>query len=481
MNKVRVRIGPSPSGDPHVGTAYISLFNYVFAKKYNGIFVVRIEDTDQKRSNKSSEKAILDSLKWLGLQWDEGPDIGGIHGPYKQSERIHIYKKYALELVEKNYAYWCSCTPERLSYLKEYQKKNGQSSKYDKYCLNKTKSQVRKEISQSIHGGVIRLKVEIDKLIKFKDLLRGDIVINSNEIDDQILLKSDGFPTYHLANVIDDHLMKITHVFRGEEWITSTTKHIILYKAFGWKYPEYCHLPLLRDKNRNKLSKRNSSVSIDFYKKNGFLPEALINLLGLNAYALKDDNEIFSLEEFINNFSLKSIPLSGPVFDVEKLKWLNGIYIREKYNDDKWIKYLYDNLFNLSYMKQIIPLIKNRVETFDEFLRYSDFFFKTEILLQNIDDYIVNGHTLNESIVIYELIIAELSSIDLFSDLEIKKIFKKLCRERKIKNKDLFMPIRMGLMGSINTPPLFITMSVLGKTRSCSRINAIILFLRKNK
>lgn len=481
MKKVRVRIGPSPSGDPHVGTAYISLFNYVFAKKYNGIFVIRIEDTDQKRSNKSSEYAILDSLKWLGLQWDEGPDVGGKYGPYRQSERISIYKKYALKLVEEGSAYWCSCTPDRLLYLKEYQQKNGQSSKYDGYCLKKTKSQVEKEISQSIYGGVIRLKVKSDKLIKFSDMLRGEIVINSNEVDDQILLKSDGFPTYHLANVIDDYLMEITHVFRGEEWITSTAKHIILYEALGWHAPNYCHLPLLRDKNRNKLSKRNSSVSIDFYRKNGFLPEVLINLLGLNAYSLKDNSEIFSLKEFISNFSLKSIPLSGPVFDIEKLKWLNGIYLREKYSDDKWMTHIYNNLFNISYMKQIIPLIKNRVETFDEFLKYSYFFFKTEILLEDINDYIINGCNIKESICIYELIISKLSLMNLFSSLNIKEMFKALCTEKNIKNKDIFMPIRMGVMGSIKTPPLFNTMAVLGKTRSCSRINAIILFLKKNK
>jgi len=480
MKKVRVRIGPSPSGDPHVGTAYISLFNYIFAKKYDGSFIIRIEDTDQKRSNKSSEIAILDSLKWLGLQWDEGPDIGGEYGPYKQSERIDIYKKYVIKLVEKNSAYWCSCTPQRLAHLKEYQQKNGQSSKYDGYCLKKTKSQVKKEISKSIYGGVVRLKVKADKLITFSDMLRGNIVINSKEIDDQILLKSDGYPTYHLANVIDDYLMKITHVFRGEEWITSTPKHILLYEELGWKPPFFCHLPLLRDKNKNKLSKRNLSVSIDFYRKNGFLPESLINLLGLNAYSLKDENEIFSLEKFIKNFSLKSIPLGGPVFDVEKLKWLNGIYLREKYSDEDWIKHIYNNLFDFSYMKKIIPLIKNRVETFDEFLKYSDFFFKTEISLKDINNYIINGYNINESVSIYELILAKTSTIDVFSELEIKKILKNLCKEKDIKNKDLFIPIRIGIMGSINTPPLFSTIAVLGKTRFCSRINAIILFLKKN-
>src|SRR5512142_1764426 len=324
---VRTRIAPSPTGDPHVGTAYVALFNYAFARKHGGQFLLRIEDTDRERSSAASEAMIFEALHWLGLRWDEGPDVGGPHGPYRQSERTAIYREHAAELVRRGAAYPCFCTRERLDALREEQKARKQNFGYDGHC----RALPREEAGRRAATGephVVRLAMPAEGETVVADLLRGELRFDNAQVDDQVLLKSDGFPTYHLANVVDDHLMGITHVIRAEEWLSSLPKHAILYQGFGWEPPVFCHLPLLRNADRSKISKRKNPVSVNFYKRAGYLPEVMLNFLALMGWSMPDEHEEFTLEEFIDEFTLERISLGGPVFDVEKLRWLNGKYLR---------------------------------------------------------------------------------------------------------------------------------------------------------
>ncbi|MGL6170198.1 MAG: glutamate--tRNA ligase [Fusobacteriaceae bacterium] len=327
--KVRTRIAPSPTGDPHVGTAYIALFNIGFSAINNGEFILRIEDTDQNRYTAGSEQMIFDTLGWLGLNWAEGPDIGGASGPYRQSERFHLYGDYAKKLVEDGEAYYCFCTSERLDNLRERQKAMGKAPGYDGHCRSLSKEEVETRLAAG-EEHVIRLKMPYDGETIIKDRLRGEIVFENDKIDDQVLLKGDGFPTYHLANVVDDHLMEITHVIRAEEWIPSTPKHIQLYKAFKWEAPEFIHMPLLRNSDRTKISKRKNPVSLLWYKEEGYLKEGLVNFLGLMGYSFPDAREIFSLQEFKDNFDIDRVSIGGPVFDLVKLGWVNNQHMRLK-------------------------------------------------------------------------------------------------------------------------------------------------------
>ncbi|MFH1132138.1 MAG: glutamate--tRNA ligase, partial [Pseudomonadota bacterium] len=298
---VRVRIAPSPTGDPHVGTAYVVLFNYAYAKRHGGKFILRIEDTDQTRSSRGSEDAILRSLRWLGLEWDEGPDVGGPHGPYRQSERSAIYKEHADLLIERGHAYRCFCTPERLTELRAKQREAKQDPGYDGKCRELDPEEVAKRVAAN-EPHVVRLKMPKDGETVVPDLLRGEVVISNQQSDDQVLMKSDGMPTYHLANVVDDHLMGITHVIRAEEWISSTPKHLRLYEGFGWELPTFIHLPLLRNKDKSKISKRKNPVSLDYYREIGILPQAMINFLALLGWSYGDDQEKFTLEQMVEKF-----------------------------------------------------------------------------------------------------------------------------------------------------------------------------------
>lgn len=331
MKKIRVRIAPSPTGDPHVGTAYIALFDYVFAKQNGGDFIIRIEDTDRERYNPESEKKILNNLKWLGLKWDEGPDIGGPKGPYRQSERSDIYIKYGNELLEKGAAYKCYCSQERLTELREEQKRKNLPPGYDGKCRN---------INSTEYEGkefVLRLRMPNSGQTVVNDLLRGEVKFENIKMDDQILVKRDGMPTYHLANVVDDHLMEISHIIRAEEWIPSTPKHIALYRAFGWEEPVWIHMPLLRNSNKSKISKRKNDTSLSSYKDRGYLKEALINFLALMGWHPDGTKEIFSVEEMVKEFDFNKVHLGSPILDIDKLNWMNREYIKS-YNISKLSK-----------------------------------------------------------------------------------------------------------------------------------------------
>lgn len=373
MQKVRTRIAPSPTGDPHVGTAYIALFNRCFTKQHAGEFILRIEDTDQVRSSAKSEQDILSALRWLGLNWDEGPDVGGPHGPYRQSERSALYQDQIKVLLERGHAFHCFCSADRLTELRNRQMAEKAPLGYDGHCLELSQNEIAdKLVTAEEH--VIRMRVPREGECQFKDMLRGDINIAWQQIDMQVLMKSDGLPTYHFANVVDDHFMEITHVIRGEEWINSTPKHLLLYQHFGWEAPIYCHMPLLRNPDKSKLSKRKNPTSINYYRDMGYLPQALVNYLGMMGWTMPDGREIFSVDEMTEQFDLLRVSLGGPVFDVEKLDWLNGKYIRETLNDEAFITLFAQWAFQQDKMAKIVPLIKERIVRFSDVVPLAGFF-----------------------------------------------------------------------------------------------------------
>ena len=334
MNLVRVRFAPSPTGYLHVGGLRTALYNYLFARKNNGKFILRIEDTDRNRYVEGAVEKLISSLKWCGLEYDEGPDVEGQYGPYMQSERLALYKQHAQQLVDAGKAYYCFCTPERLEALREdQQRRKLPQAKYNKLCLSLSKKEIDEKLSSGIQH-VIRLNVEPDQKIIFDDIIRGKIEFESNNVDDQVLIKGDGYPTYHLANVVDDHLMEISHVIRGEEWLSSTPKHVLLYNFFGWEKPHFAHLPLLLNPDRSKLSKRQGDVAVEDYRDKGYLKDALVNFVALLGWNAGDDQEFYYIDELIQKFSLEKVNKSGAVFDLEKLNWLNAEHLRKKSNDE---------------------------------------------------------------------------------------------------------------------------------------------------
>lgn len=357
---VRTRIAPSPTGYPHIGTVYQALFDWAYARKHDGKFIVRIEDTDQTRLVADAEEKIFSSIDWFGLSEDESVRKGGPFEPYRQSERLEIYNKYAKELVEKGVAYYCDCTPERLKEVRDLMQKEGKNPMYDKHC---------RELGKT--SGVIRLKVPESTTIVVMDGIRGEISFESSSVDDQVLIKSDGFPTYHLAVVVDDHTMEITDVVRGEEWLTSTPKHWLLYDFFGWTRPNFYHTPVLRNPDKSKLSKRHGHTSVEWYKEAGFLPEAILNFLALMGWSHPEEKEIFSLTEFIELFDLKDLKPVGPIFDLNKLTWMNGMYIRETQNAKLKTQILeFDpslNEMDDQMLEKFLDIAKSRMKTLKEF------------------------------------------------------------------------------------------------------------------
>ncbi|MBN2724029.1 MAG: glutamate--tRNA ligase [Deltaproteobacteria bacterium] len=478
--EIKTRIAPSPTGDPHVGTAYIALFNYVFAKKNGGKFLLRIEDTDQTRCRADSEKAIMESLRWLGLEWDEGPDCGGAAGPYRQSERQEIYLEHANILIERNEAYRCFCTPEILAKDREQQQKDGNRRfGYNRRCRN-IEPEVSAKRAASGEPFTVRLKMPIDGTSVFRDELRGDISRPNEELDDQVLIKSDGFPTYHLANVVDDHLMGITHVIRAEEWIPSTPKHVRLYDAFGWEMPVWVHMPLLRnaDKNKSKISKRKNPVSLQYYKEIGIFPETLVNFLALMGFSFGNDVEKFSLNEMTEVFSFEKISLGGPVFDLEKLTWLNGLYLREKSQnqllDDVMSLYL-----NKEYLSKILPLVHERMKTITDFVDLTTFFFNADL------DYSLEGRlmlpktrTPKEMSALFEEAAEKIDVLVDYNHEELDRIFRGMAEERGWKIKEVFMPVRIACFARKASPPLFESMEVTGKERIRRRLRKAAEFIK---
>lgn len=465
--EIRTRIAPSPTGDPHIGTAYMALFSSALAKSQGGKFILRIEDTDQTRSTPESEQAIMESLRWIGLEWDEGPDVGGPNGPYRQSERTETYRTHCNELLEKGHAYRCFCTPERLNKMREEQAEKGLSG-YDGHCASLSPEEVKAKMDEG-QPHVVRLLMPKEGDCILPDLLRGDIAVPWITVDDQILMKSDGFPTYHLANVVDDHLMGITHVVRGEEWITSGPKHLHLYECFGWTPPTFCHLPLLRNLDKSKLSKRKNPTSIFYYRQAGFLPEALLNYLGLMGYTLPSGEEKFSLDEMLHDFDIKRVSLGGPIFDVAKLTWLNGRYMREDLDADALLEKLKGWLLNDETWKQILPLAQKRLEKLSDLLPMTAFFFADRL---QYDPQLLIPKKLegNDVAQLLQISLWEMEKIRSWDTETLHQCFVNIAEKEEMKIRDVVAPFFVALTGSKSSTPLFETMAVLGSDMTRRRV-----------
>jgi len=465
---VRTRIAPSPTGDPHVGTAYIALFNMVFARQHGGQFLLRIEDTDQTRSTPESEQAILDSLRWLGLDWDEGPDVAGDCGPYRQSERMDIYKEHCQTLIDNGHAFYCFATAEELDEMRKEQMANGETPKYDGRGLLLSDDEVQAKLAAG-EPYVVRMKIPTEGACVFNDMLRGEISIDYAQVDMQVLLKADGMPTYHLANVVDDHLMKITHVMRGEEWINSAPKHLLLYKYFGWEAPVLCHLPLLRNTDKSKLSKRKNPTSINFYQRMGYLPEAVLNYLARMGWSMPNEEEKFSLEQMIENFDINTVSLGGPVFDVEKLDWLNGRWLREDLSEDQLANRIRDWALNEDYLRAILPLVSTRLEKMSDIGPLTQMFFMG---LPDVseEDFQFKKLELDQVKKILQFTAWRLDALRSWDKDSIYTSLNELAAQMELKLRDLMQPLFVALSGQSTTPPLFDAMVVVGADLTRARV-----------
>ncbi len=495
---IRTRFAPSPTGFLHIGGLKTALFAYLFAKKSDGKFILRIEDTDQNRYVEGGMEQIIWSLKWAGINYDEGPDVGGEYKPYIQSERREIYQKYINELLDKGFAYRCFCTNERLEEMRRKQEENKMPPKYDKHCLSLSKE----EIDQKVANGekyVIRMKAPDNEWIKFNDLIKGKIEFNTKELDDQVLIKSDGLPTYHFAVVVDDHLMNISHVIRADEWVSSTPKHILLYKYFDWKEPEYAHVPpILAPGGKKKLSKREGSVSVNEFVNLGYLPEGMINYLVLLGWNPGTTEEIFTMEELIEKFDLSKCQKAGAVFDIKRLEWVNGQHIRKmdtmifrtklmdyiiqdinkRANNESFIKFAIieqERINKLSEYKQDFNIIYNFDESYDGEL----------ILNEKMGaDKVSAELAFNESIKLiesidFEKLNSEVIKTDNSKLIELKKSYEEFIKNKfldlvknlNMKNGQILWPVRYALTGTDKSPTIFELVWILGKEESVRRLN----------
>ena len=469
---VRTRIAPSPTGDPHVGTAYVALFNMAFAHSQGGEFLLRIEDTDQARSTPESEKAILDALHWLGLEWNEGPDNGGPKGPYRQSERSEIYQKYAQQLLDSGHAFRCFCSPEVLDEMRSAQIANKEPVGYDGRHMHLSDNEVASRMAKG-ESYVIRMKVPREGTCNFNDMLRGEISIDWAQIDYQVLLKADGMPTYHLANVVDDHLMEISHVIRGEEWINSAPKHILLYQYFGWEIPVFCHLPLLRNVDKSKLSKRKNPTSILFYQRMGYLPEALLNYLGRMGWSMPDEREKFTLAEMLEVFDIERVSLGGPVFDVEKLSWLNGMWIREALTDEQLADRLQDWALNRDALMAFLPFAKQRMETLSDIAPLGNYLVSgmLPITAEQLKSAGIDEEPLLE---VLQYSLWRLEAIQHWQRDTIFEALKSVSEGMNIKLKPFLAPLFIAIAGSSASISVMDSMNLLGADMSRARLRHAI-------
>jgi glutamyl-tRNA synthetase len=474
-SKVRVRIAPSPTGDPHVGTAYMALFNRAFAHKRGGKFVLRIEDTDQVRYNPTSVAEIIESLRWLDLMPDEGPGIGGEYGPYVQTERRDIYIKHANMLLESGHAYRCFCTPERLTEMRKEQQARKEPTGYDRRCLLLSTEEIERNLDEGLPC-VIRMKTPDGGTTTFTDLIRGEISIENRVLDDQVILKSDGLPTYHLAVVVDDHLMEISHIMRAEEWISSTPKHVILYKAFGWPLPVFVHFPLLRNPDKSKISKRKQPTSIKWYREEGYLPEAMVNFLALMGWSMPDGSEVFAYEDVEREFTLERISLGGPVFDLVKLTAINGKHIRMLSDDELYerlLPYLPEGI-DLDRVRKVVPVIKDRLTRLGEFMELTGFFFGPPPPYE-ADALVPKKGTREQTLEVLKRTRTLLESLpEPWTHEEWEGGMRAMAEELGMKAGDAFMVLRVAVTGSSVSPPLFESMEVLGKDEVLRRVDQAV-------
>jgi len=461
----------------HVGNMRTVIFNWLFARQNNGEFIVRIEDTDRARYVENAVQCITDNLRWLGMDWDEGPEVGGDYGPYTQSERLGLYRQKAEELIEKGFAYRCNCTQERLDEVREQQRDAGETPMYDGHCRDKPAGAVSPD-----EAHVVRLKIPREGVTSFHDLLRGEITFENRLLDDQILLKSDGFPTYHLAVVVDDHLMNITHIMRGDDWISSTPKRILLYQAFGWEPPIYAHVPLVLGNDGKKLSKRHGAVSVEEFRRQGYLPEALFNFLALLGWAPGegDDQEIFSRDELIARFDLSRVNRSSAVFSYEKLDWMNGSYIRSLSEEDLLERLIpfWENAGMVPTpvtaelcptLTTLVPLVQERLKTLRDVVELTDFVF-CDIETPPVTDLIGKKMTAEQSLDAVQRTQALLAHLVHFTAEAMEGPMRDLASEMGLKAGQLFTIIRNAVTAKQVTPPLFGGLEAVGRTETLRRL-----------
>jgi len=473
-NPIRVRYAPSPTGYPHVGNIRTALFNWLFARHYGGSFIVRIEDTDVTRKVKGAIEAILDGLRWLGLDWDEEP--------YFQSQRLEMYHEAAERLISQGDAYYCYCSPQRLEEMRAEQVKRKQPPGYDRHCRNLSPEERSQKEAEGITP-VVRFKTPLEGQTGFNDLIWGEVVFENNTIDDFVLLKSDGYPTYHLANVVDDHLMAITHVLRAEEWLSSTPRHLLLYDSLDFEPPQFAHLPMILGSDRSKLSKRHGTVSITEYREQGYLPEAMVNYLALLGWSLDDKTELMSRDELVQNFSLERVSRTAAIFNQDKLNWMNGVYIRSLTLEDftqRVLPFLDKGLppevkrpLAVDYIRQIMPLIQERARTLVEVTDLAQFFFVEEL---DYDASLLIGKNMTRESATKALEEGQqkLKQLEKFDAESLETMLRPLAVELGLKTGQLFGTLRVATTGRTAAPPLFQTMAVLGKERCLRRIEAAI-------
>ena len=480
-DKLRVRYAPSPTGEPHVGNLRTALFNWLFARRYGGTFIVRVEDTDKERYVEGTQEAVLDSLRWLGLEWDEGPEVGGPYGSYLQSERLEVYRRAAQTLVDGGHAYHCYCSRERLEEMRREQQQNSLTMRYDGHCRRLSSQDLQEYEARSIVP-VVRFKMPLTGEISVDDLIRGRVTWQNELLDDFILLKSDGYPTYHLANVVDDHLMEISHVLRAEEWLPSTPRHLQLYQALGYDPPHFAHLPMILGPDRAKLSKRHGATSITEYREQGFLPEALVNFMVLLGWSLDDKTDIMSRDMLVENFSIERIGKAGAIFDKEKLLWMNGVYIRELSVDElgeRMLPFLERHYhremgdIEKGTLPRIVPLVRERLKTLSEAPGHTAYFFEEEVVYEPgllIQKGMDEGATLRALRRALEV----LGGLSPFDARSLEEALRSAGTELGLSGRQFFGALRVATTGRTAAPPLFETMEVLGKGRCLERIEGAV-------
>jgi nondiscriminating glutamyl-tRNA synthetase len=486
---VKVRFAPSPTGFVHIGSLRTALYNYLFAKKMGGTYLLRVEDSDQSRLVEGAIEGMLKAMDWAGVNHTEGVVLDengnisevGENGPYIQSKRLSIYKEYIKQLLDNGHAYHCFCSKERIDKVREIQKSEGKIPKYDGICRGLSKEEVEAKIEAG-EKYVIRLKLPANKEIKFNDIVRGPVSINTDDLDDQVLMKSDGFPTYHFAVIVDDHLMGITHVIRGEEWLPSTPKHVYMYEAFGWKAPTFVHLPNILNAERKKLSKRHGDVAVEDFRKKGYLPEGLVNYVSLVGWSPEDNNEIFNMQELEEAFSLERVSKSGGVFDTDKLNWVNAHYIKaadDAVIADLAIPFLIEAGFiteeeaeeKYDWIKSMVGVVKESLSYVKEITTKVDIFFKDELELE--DDECREFLKLEHIPALIDALQAKVTDADEINEEFIKAMFKQIQKEHGIKGKNLFMGTRIILTGQMHGPEMPLVLTLLGKEKILNRINHV--------
>ncbi len=480
--EVRVRFAPSPTGDPHVGGIRTAIFNWLFARHHGGRFILRIEDTDQARLVEGSVSVLQEALRWLGIEWDEGPETGGDYGPYFQSQRLGLYQDAVKQLLRSGHAYRCYCTPDRLAEVRSRQAKAKGFTGYDRRCRDLSDVD-RLGLERSAETSVVRFRMPLDGTTTVDDIVRGEVTFENKLVDDYVMLKSDGFPTYHLAHVVDDHHMKISHVLRAEEWLPSIPRHLQLYQAFGWEPPQFAHLPIILAPDRSKLSKRHGATSVLKYRDLGYLPQSVFNFLTLLGWSLDDKTELFTVEELVEQFTLERITKSSAIFNTEKLDWMNGHYIRTLTDEDLadallsfWAKCPPESIGTVpdrEYVIKLVPLVKERMKTLRDAEPLISFLFKDEVEYGS-EELVQKGMDPEATRRGLETALEGIESLGSFESESLEEMLRATAGDLNVKVGQLFGSLRMATTGLRVAPPLFQTMEVMGKERTVASLRKAI-------